>query len=63
MRNIKTEEQDGMLVLRTPELDGYTYLRLEDGKADTSLLDDHTCRNTFDCSIDDLKKFIKEQGY
>ena len=63
MRNIKIEEQDGMLVLHTTELDGYSYLRLKDGKADTSLLDELTCKRTFDCSSSELKEYIKERGY
>lgn len=63
MRRIVIDENDGMLILRTFEYDGYIYLRLEDGKAITSLLDDNTCQKTFGCSAGELKKYIKDYGY
>ena len=63
MRNIIFEELDERLVLRTPELDSYIYLRLEGKRADTSLLDDNTCQKAFACSAKELRKEINERGY
>ena len=63
MRDINVQEEKGMLVLSTPELNGYTYLQMEEGKAITSFLDDKSCRDTFDCSANELKKYIKAKGY
>ena len=63
MRRIKLSIQDEMLVLETPELDGYIYLPLENGKAVVSRLDDNTCKKTFDCSSEELKRYIKDRGY
>lgn len=63
MRNIDIEEQDEMLILHTIELDGYSYLRIKDGKADTSLLDEFACKRTFDCNLSELKEYIKKRGY
>ena len=55
--------QDEMLVLETPELDSYIYLPLENGKAITVRLDDNTCKKTFDCRSEELKKYIIDRGY
>ncbi len=63
MRDIIFEEQDGKLVLGTPELDGYIYLNYVNGKADTSRLDDNTCQKTFGCSANELRKFLRNKGY
>ena len=63
MRRIWHEEVDGMLALGTAELDGYFYLNLIDGKAITSKLDENTCQKTFDCSVKDLIKYLRDLGY
>ena len=63
MRDIIIKEQEGKLVLRTPELDGYMYLNYENGKADTSRLEDNSCQNTFACSAKELRQLLKEEGY
>ena len=63
MRRIKFTEQNEMLVLETPELDSYMYLPIENGKAITTRLDGNSCKKTFDCSVKELKEYIKEIGY
>ena len=58
-----SEQEDDMLVLSTPELDGYMYLDIEDGKANTVNLDDNTCQKTFCCSANELRSYLMEKGY
>ena len=63
MRKIIIEKQEDRLVLRTPELDSYLYLNYDNEKADTSRLDGNSCRNSFDCTPAELKKFLEDEGY
>ena len=63
MREIRINEEGDKIVLSTPELDGYLYLQNEGGRANTTLLDERSCKKTFDCTAKELKQFLKEHGY
>ncbi len=63
MRKIIIEKQEDRLVLKTPELDSYLYLNYENKMADTSRLDENSCRKTFDCTPSELRKFLEDEGY
>ena len=63
MKRIIIEEQKDKLVLGTQEHDGYFYLNYQNGKADTSRLDENSCYKTFNCSSKELCEYLRRKGY
>lgn len=63
MKEIQFQENEGMLILSTPECDSCLYLSIEDKKAVTSNLDDNSCQKSFGCNAKELKEYINSKGY